>query len=123
MIFIKKITLILIFGIIFAWIIFQIEPPQSLTTASTIQLVLFFLPLLLFLTFLINLFFQFWVRSLIIGLGITVMIALKGLDSLNLISLLLIFLAVFFLSRAFKKNNKKAYQAKILKISKLEKQR
>ncbi len=119
----KRILLIFFFGGIFGLIVYQTEPPKSFETASYFQIIAFFLPLFLFLFFLLNLFIQFIIRSFIISLGIILLLIIKTLDIFNPAVIILIILSVILLAKTFKKPQRKFYQTKIPKISKLAKQR
>lgn len=119
----KQIVPVLILGGILGLVIWQVQPPRSLATASIFQLLVFFLPFFLFLAFLINLYFQFILRSLLISLGITLLLILKSLNSLNIITVIIIVLAIILIFKSFKKPQKGFYQTKIPKLSRLQKQR
>lgn len=120
---IKKLIPLFFFGAIFGFVVWQIKPPQSLPSISLTQLILFFIPLLLFLTFCLNLFFKFLLRSFAVALGLILFLVLKSLNILNLATVSVIFLVIVILVRIFKKPGKTFYQVKIPKLSKLSKQR
>ncbi|MDD2822637.1 MAG: hypothetical protein PHQ59_01015 [Candidatus Daviesbacteria bacterium] len=119
--YLKKILPILIFGGVFVIIVYFTKPPQSLTSANFIQLLLFFIPLFLFLIFLLNIFFKFYIRSFILSLGIILMIIFKSLGMLNFLSGALIIVATTFSAISFKKT-RSLQQSKIQSL-KLKKQR
>lgn len=116
----KKIFPIILFAIIFSWIVWQTSPPKSLTSATIFQIFLFFIPLFLLLIFIINLYFNFFIKSIITSLGITLLLIFKSLEILNIVSGILTILAIIFLTISFK-NPKKNQQTKIQKL-KLRKQ-
>ncbi len=93
----------LFFGGVFIVVVLNVSPPSSLTTASISQLLLFFIPLFFLLTFTINIYFSFFIRSIIISLGITLLLIFKSLAILNLVSTVLTISAVIFLVISFKK--------------------
>lgn len=121
MLLVKKLLPVLLFGIILGLVILNITPPDSLTSASPWQIIIFFLPLFLFLTFLINILFGFLLRSLIISLGILLLLVLKSLDSLNLVSVLITLIAVGLLIKSLR--NSSSSQSKIPNLSHLSKQK
>lgn len=118
----KKLSPIFISGAIFGLVIWQIEPPQSLTKASFLQMVLFFVPLFLSLIFTFDLIFRFYLKSFIISLSIVIILILKTLDTLNLVTLALTFVATFLITKSLKQP-KKSYLSKIPKLSHLQKQK
>lgn len=99
----KKILPIFGCGIIFGLVMWNLEPPKSLTQATFWQIVLFFIPLFLLLTFLVNIFLGQLIKSLIISFGVILLLILKSLDMLNFISLLSTLLATFLIALSFKK--------------------
>lgn len=119
---INRLLPIFLFGAILALVIWQVEPPSSLTKASIIQLILFFVPLLLFLVSAWNLLCQFYLRSFILSLGTMLLITLKALDALTIISFFLTILATILIASSLKKP-KNYYQPKIPKLSPLKKQK
>jgi hypothetical protein len=99
----KKFIPIIFFGGIFIFVVLGIKPPISFTQASFSQILLFFTPLFLFFIFFLNLFFNFFIRSLIISLGLIFILIFKALDLLNFVSILFTTLAIIFLIASFKK--------------------
>lgn len=85
-----KITPALIFWIIWILVIFYVPYPESLTQASIWQVLAFFAPLFLALTFTL---------SAPIGLGVVFLALLKALDALNFVSAALTIIAVALLLR------------------------
>lgn len=120
---VKKIGPILFLILILAFVIYQTQPPKSLSQASFLQITSFFLPLFLLLLYFFNLFFKFLIRSLIISLALIIFLILQALSFLNIITLPLIIFITVFLFIKIKKPNKFNYQTKIPKLSHLSKQR
>lgn len=102
-------------------VIWTIQPPSSLFTASPLQLGLFYLPLISFFYFLFNLYFSYLPRSLTAALGATIMLTLQSLNYLNFFTFFLV-LALFLLTLKFLKKPQNTYAAKIPKLSQLKKQ-
>ena len=116
MVIFKKNLPLVFLGIILILVVWQVEPPKSLTSASLIQIIVFFLPFWLFLTFLINLFLKFLLRSLIISLGLTILLSL---EALNFITIPIVILATVLTTLAFKKpKNLKSVNIPSLKLRK-----
>src|SRR5688500_17696820 len=86
----KSLIFITLLSIILGLVIYYTEPPKSLFEASITQLLMFFLPFYLLITFLSNLLLKSWLKSLILSLAGTILIALQGLNSLNLLNGLII---------------------------------
>lgn len=95
--FLKRFLLALIFGAILAGVINFVEPPKSWGEASNFQILIFFIPLILFFTFLINLFLNHLPRSFALGLGLLMIIVLQALGKFNLITVTLIALSTSLL--------------------------
>lgn len=125
---IKKLFPVFLFGLIFTLVIWQVQPPKHLISINFFQIILFFVPLFLFLLFLINLFVQFLVWSMVISLGLIFLLILKALGSLNPVTLILILTAAGLFLKSFKKPKKfglknLSYSAKIPRLTKLKRQR
>lgn len=105
-----KILPALIFWGIFIFVIFQVPYPESLTQATFFQILAFFIPLFLALTFTL---------SATISLGIVFLLLLKSLNALNFVSVILIIVAVGLLLSYFKKEKGKHKLTYVSKISKL----
>lgn len=116
----KKILPIIFFGCLLGLVVWQIMPPVSLTEVSFFQLFLFFIPLFLLLIFIFNLFFNFFLRSLIVSLGIILLLIFKSLDLLNFVSSLLTISATILLVISFRKP--KMFQQSKIQSLKLKKQ-
>ena len=92
-----------LFAIILGMVVWLVEPPESITGTSPIQLLAFFLPLLLFLTFSINLYFKSPVKSLGISVGIIVLLMFQSLGVLNVLSGAVTIAVIAFLIKWLKK--------------------
>lgn len=99
----RKIFPILIFGIILAVVFWKVEPPKSFTQVSPFQLIIFFIPLLLFLVFLTNLLFKSLLRSVTVGICLLIIIILQTLGALNWIIFIVLFLGTLLLVKFIKK--------------------
>lgn len=86
----SKILLTVLLFLIFLSVIFFVKPPESWAVASVWQILIFFIPLLLFLTSLVNLFLQFLPKSFIASLGIMVILVFQASGLLNIISSIVI---------------------------------
>lgn len=122
---ILKILFPLFFLGIFIYVIFNVEYPQTITQATLFQLMVFFVPLFLALTFSLNLFFKNFISSGAISSGIIVLLLLKALDSLNIVSAILTILASFLLVSYFQKAKKKSLTnySKIPKLTSLRRKK
>ena len=114
----QKVTVALIFWAIFTIIIFQLPYPQTLTQATALQILGFFIPLFLALSFTINIFLRNILLSSPISLGFVFILILKALDSLNVVTTSIIVIAVILLVSYFRKI-KKRNLTKLPKIPKL----
>lgn len=116
--FLKLIPALIFWGI---WIlvIFYVPYPESLTQASAWQMLAFFVPLFLALTFTLNLFFNFIFSSAAISLGVVFLLLLKALNALNFVSATLTIVAVGLLLSYFRKEKGKSSLTSGQKISKL----
>lgn len=103
MLFLKQIILPILFLLILAWVVFYIQPPESWPAASIFQILILFVPLLMFFTFTINFFIRNLPKSFSLGLGLMVILVLKALDQINLITILATLTITFLLARSFKK--------------------
>lgn len=116
----QKITVALIFWAIFMVVIFQLPYPQTLSQANALQILGFFIPLFLAISFTINLFLKNLFSSSSISLGIIFLLILKALDSLNLVTGTIIVIVVLLLVSYFRKIKKqKKSLTKLPKIPKL----
>lgn len=107
-----KLIPVMIFGGVFVYVLFNVPYPNSLAQASFNQLLTFFGSLFFLLLFLINIFLNYLLISAIISGGGVILLLLKGLAALNLVSALLVILAVYFFVSFLKKNHKKNQKPK-----------
>lgn len=96
----------LIFWGLFAGVILTVPYPEGFTQARPDQLTFFFIPLFLALIFTLNIFLENILQSFSISLGIIFLLVLKALDSLNIVTGLLILISVWLLCSYFKKAKK-----------------
>lgn len=115
---ILKILPALFFGGVFLLAVFQIPYPETLTQANSLQILGFFIPLFLLISFVINIIIKNLFLSSSISLGIIFFLLLKALDSLNLVTGGIIGVAVMLLVSYFRKTKKKSL-TKLPKIPKL----
>lgn len=106
----------------FIYVIYFTQPPTSWTEASTWQILSFFIPLLCFLTFFINLFIKYLPKSFILGLGSMFLIVLKSIDSLN-IFLGLIIVILTFIALRFYNSPSLTRETRIPKLKHLERRK
>lgn len=116
--FLFRVIPILFFGAIFIFVVLQVPYPQTLTQANIIQLLLFFIPLFLALSATINLFLKNILSSSSVSLGLIFLLILKALDSLNLVTGILIVISVGLLVSYFRKMRGKSL-TKLPKVPKL----
>jgi len=114
---------ILISLIILGLIIWQIEPPKTITEITALQIFLLVIPLLTLMIFTANLCFNFYLRSLVISIGLILLIILKTLDKFNIITVGITLIATYLLAKSCKRRVDTILPTKTFKISKLQKQR
>lgn len=102
-----KIFPVLMFWGLFIFIIFYVPYPESLTQANFWQILAFFAPLFLALSFSVNLIFNYLTLSCILSLGIILLLTLKSLNALNLVTATLTILAIYLFFSYFQKSHKK----------------
>ncbi len=107
----------LIFLGIFAFVVFQIPYPDSLTQANFTQIIPFLISLYIALIFTINILLRNILLSVTISLGLIFLLILKALDSLNIVTGILIVVAIGLLTSYFKKTKRNL--TKLSKIPKL----
>lgn len=103
-----KIIPVLIFWGIFAMVILKVPYPETLSQASLFQLSAFFIPLYLALSLTFNIFLKNIFISGSISLGLVFLLILKALQSLNLVTGILIIVATYLLISYFRKANRKS---------------
>lgn len=104
---VKKYLPIPFSAVLFLIVVWQIKPPEALIQASLLQLVLFFLPIFFFFVFLTNLYFKFFLKSILVSLAIIVILVLKALNGLNLLSLAFIPLSLTLIIKVIPSPTKK----------------
>lgn len=117
---IKRIIPSLLFWIVFIFIIFNTPYPDSLTQANLNQVIPFFASLFLVLLLTFNIFLKNIFISFSISLGVILFLILQALDSLNLVTGILIIISAGLLISYFKKTKSK-HLVKLPKIPKLTK--
>ena len=110
---------------IFIYVVIQIPYPETITQANFIQLFAFFVPLSLSLALTLNIFLKNIFISTFVSLGIIFSLFLKALDSLNLVTGVLILISVGLFISYFKKIKKKGLTnySKIPKLTHLRRQK
>ena len=116
---ILKATLAAVFWGIFGMVILKVSYPNTLTSANALQLLSFFIPLFLALTFSLNILLNFMPRSIAISFGLIILLILKSLGSLNFVSTILTLVAVFLLFSYFKKRSKLTIHSNVPKMRNL----
>lgn len=102
--FLLKLVPALIFWGIFAYIVLQVPYPNSLTQANVFQLLGFFIPLFLALTFTLKKVLKSFTMSMVLSLGIIILLILKALGVLNFVTGSLTILAIYLLTSSSKKS-------------------
>lgn len=116
----KIIPLLLSLGLL-SFVVLKVEPPKSLSSATTIQLLSLFVSLFLSVYFLLNFSPLPFIRKIIFALLLVAILLLQGLNMLNIFSAVLIIASVIFLLKVTHKPAKSNYQSKIPRISNLSK--
>lgn len=98
-----KLLLLAFFSGIFVMVIFYVEAPKSWDEASVLQILGFFVPLLLALMVLLDFFIHYLPHSFILSLGLILGLAFYAVNELNYLTLLLIILITSFSWRVFPK--------------------
>lgn len=104
-------------------VIFYLPAPKSWPEATPIQILAFFLPLLLFFTFLSNILFSYLPHAFITGLGLMFLVVLYTAGQFNIFTsgvvIALIIISIKFFPR-FRYKFRLTKGSKIPKISPLE---
>ncbi len=117
-----KLFPVLIFWGVFIFVIFQIPYPENLPQANITTVIAFFIPFFIALTLTIDLFFKNTFLSASISLGLVALLILKALDSLNLVTGILITIVVVLLISYFRKGSNLTKTSRIPKLTQLRKQ-
>lgn len=88
------------------YVIWQIPYPESITQANIVQLLSFFIPLFLAIILTLNIVLKNIFISTSISIGVILLLFLKALDSLNLVTVVLILITVGLLTSYFRKIKK-----------------
>lgn len=104
---ILKSTPALIFWGVFIFIVLNVPYPESLTQANFGQLIPFFISLFLSIALTLHIFLKNILMSLSIALCLIFLLILKALDSLNIVTGLLMLISVGLLFSYFKKTKKR----------------
>lgn len=117
----SKIIPILVSWGVFIYVILQVPYPETLTQASLLQILVFFIPLFLAFIFTFNSFLKNIFSSCSISLGIIFILTLKSLDSLNIVTSALTIIATSLLVSYFRKIKKRSLTnySKIPKLTRL----
>jgi len=106
---------------IFAYVVLQIPYPETLTQANAIQIFPFFISLYLALLLTLNIFLKNILFSASVCLGLILLLILKALESLNIVTGILIAITTSLLASYFRKA-RRSRLTKATKITKLIKQ-
>ncbi len=100
---IRQLSLPVLLLLILILVITQITPPRFWREANIFHWLLFYLPVYLLISSLLNLYFKFWLKSGLLGLVISLLIVLLGLGQLGPVTGILIIGSIFFLLKYLKK--------------------
>lgn len=116
----KTIPAVIFWGA-FALVIFQIPYPDSLPQANFQQISLFFISLFLAVIFTLNIFLKNILMSVSFAICLIFLLILQALDSLNLVTGVLVIISGSLLFSYFRKIKKSGLtkQTKILKLRSL----
>lgn len=126
MLIIQKILLTFVPLIVLSLVIYYLPSPKSWPEATSVQILAFFVPLLLFFTFLSNILFSYLPHAFIIGLGLMFLVVLYTAGQFNIFtSGIVIALAIISLkfSPKFRYKFRLTKASKIPKISQLERKK
>lgn len=127
-----KILPALVFWGGFAYVVLHVPYPNSITAANYTQILPFFASLYLALVFTLNILFRNILFSSSVCLGLILLLILKALDSLNIVTGILIVITTYLLAGYFRKAKKRGpstgsgfknltKQPKILKLTHIRK--
>lgn len=107
----------------FIFVILKVPYPESLSQANIAQILSFFVTLYLALVLSTNIFLKNLYISASISLGIIFLLMLKALDTLNLVTAVLILIAIYLLVSSFRKTKRTSLTkwSKIPKLTRLKK--
>ena len=121
--FIRRFLLALIFTIFFGLVIYLVEPPKSWGEASYFQILIFFIPYVVFITYLSNLFLNNLLRSFATGLGFVMIALLLATNQFNYLTLSLVILVTILLFWFIPKSRKRFNLGKDFKIPRIKPRR
>jgi len=101
--FVRKLLFFLVCLALFTLVILYIEPPQSWEEASILQMLAFFLPLLVGITALVDILMHYLPHSFFISLGIILFLAFYAVNQLSILTGSLVVLVTAFSVRVFPK--------------------
>src|SRR3989344_997006 len=116
----KIISALILLGI-FLLVVFTVPYPNTISSANSFQLLTFFIPLFLFMVLTIGVFLKNIYISGSLSLGLIFLLILKSLDSLNLVTAILIIITIYLLVSSFRRAKRGSLTKwpKIPKITKL----
>ena len=97
--YLKRFLYALVFCLILVGVIYFVEPPKSWGEASYLQILIFFIPLLLSFTYFVNIFLNQFLKSFSIGLGFLMLAGIKALNlftPVNITLVLILAILLFF---------------------------
>lgn len=119
-----KVLPALVSWVILISIVFQLDYPPSLTQATPLQLLGFFIPLFFAISFTLNLAFKNIIISTIITTGAIFLLILKALGALNIVTGAITAIAVFLIAGSIrKKKTSLTYKTKIPKLKNLRRKK
>lgn len=118
MLLVKKIILALLPLVAVVAVVYYLPAPASWPQASPIQILAFFIPMLLFFTFLSNILYSYLPHAFLTGLGCMFLLVLQTSNQLNIWTGALVILVTILVVRFFPKIN---YKFKLTRGSKIPK--
>ncbi|MDP3974319.1 MAG: hypothetical protein Q8P92_05810 [Candidatus Daviesbacteria bacterium] len=123
--FLPKLLLPLIFWGSFIYVVLQIPYPESFSQASPQQLLYFFVSLFFAITLTLNIFLNFILLSASVAIGIILLLILRAMEFLNIVTTIMVLIAVGLLFSYFGKikGKKLTLNSKIPKLTHLRRSR
>jgi len=115
----SKIILVFFSWSIFILVVLKVDYPQSLPQASTFQLLAFFTSFFLASTSTLYLALKRLLPSVVFSVGIILLLLLKALGVLNIVTGVIVIIAVFLVAGSFKKKSSLTKQTKEPKLKNL----
>jgi membrane protein implicated in regulation of membrane protease activity len=116
--YVKKIIPLAICAAVIIYIFVATPYPNSWQEAPTWQILVIFIPLLIFLTLICDLFFKFWPKSLILAFGFWLIILFQALNVLTPLLIVAVLALATLLTRLYPKH-KLTLRTKIPKLQKI----